>query len=368
MARTQFFIAPFHMESGSQISRKAEIYEDTRRRMAEFNRKTAGEGGMPVLLRQYGIGEGRKFGTIVSVERLMDAFMRDPTDSTTNFLWGLMQASDPREVLKSHKEALALVKQLHDLGHDVFVQDHDDPARAKFVSAARMAGADVIEPTEREQSEREERSLLSGLYSGFAWARDQHVKIDDSYERPIKDFLSLARGVQHMFGEGGGMLQVAPKGWLVLNHVLSDPRVLKYAKNGHDFHPMPNGLQYDTTFSQMFGTPFYNSVPHLDFNLGAVPEKKVLAVCPHYYSENEKAVDLAVRHFGLTKVMVPEEEASRHPAGFLPLGNGAALVDSGAPKFIARLRKAGVKVVPTALPLDSMIVNKATLHCLFNEL
>ena len=72
-------------------------------------------------------------------------------------------------------------------------------------------------------------------------------------------------------------------------------------------------------------------------------------------------------NLGLKIVTVPDEEADRHPANFLPLGNNKVLVDSGAPKFIEKLREAGVEVIPTVVPLNAMLVNKGGLHCLFNE-
>ena len=143
--------------------------------------------------------------------------------------------------------------------------------------------------------------------------------------------------------------------------------MLHYARKGFAFHPLPHGEFFDKVSTDLLGRKIFWRHSHIDLVVGAIPEKRILAVDPHYYQSNRAGIDRMVTAVRSKLVLVPEQEAERHPACFLPLGGGKVLVDSGAPKFIAELRKAGAKVIPTAVPLDHLMELKGGLHCLFNE-
>ncbi len=325
-------------------------------------------GGMRAALAATGLVRQARFGAVVDTIDLFDGhkLARDPI---RQFLFQAYQVGNPGQVRKAQIESLHIVRQLKKLGHPVFISDFGDPRHSIFIRAAIRGGANRL-PTDTTESRehRELHEIMQGTYGGMGWARDGHVYIGGKLEKPEKSVRALASGKMHFFGEGGGMIQVGPKEWLITKYIARDPRVKKYESKGFKFIEVPDGLHYDPTLSELMQTPIFNSAPHIDFNFGAIPEKKVVAVCPNYSSEHKLTVQLLERNLGVTIVEVPEEEAKRHPANFLPLGEGKVLVDSGAPKFIERLRQAGVEVNPTAVPLDYILANKDGLHCLFNEI
>ena len=293
----------------------------------------------------------------------------DPRKELSKTLIFLYSIADPKKVAKANEEILSLVRQLHSLGHEVRIKDFGDGHHRDFIRLAVKAGA-LRQPADALEAKDHSRmsDFLEEHFPSKTWARDYHVKIDGKLEKP-GDVLDNDADQDSVFGEGGAMVQVGPKEWLVAKHIMGGgSRVKKYEQRGHVFFPMPDSLLFDKTLSELFDSPVYFRVPHIDLSLGGIPERKVVAVCPNYYSEHKLSVQFMEQKLGVTTVEVPKEEADRNPANFLPLGSGRVLVDSGAPKFIQRLKEAGIEAIPTVVPLDSLLVNKGGLHCLFNEL
>lgn len=183
----------------------------------------------------------------------------------------------------------------------------------------------------------------------------------------MKDLASLLFGPSHFFGEGGSIVQVGPKEFAAAEHLKQDPRLEAYERRGYKFHMMPNGAVFDGVFSDLFGMKVYSTTSHLDLSLGGIPEKRIVAISPHYYNDHKMSAKLMQKNLGVTLVEVPEAEADRHPQNFLPLGRGRVLVDGGSPRFIHQLKNAGIEAIPTEVPLNALIDLKGGLHCLFNE-
>ncbi len=343
-----------------------------RNAMNERVRKLA-PGGLAAELERHGVGARRDYGLLVDMEGLAGRALRSGHTPVSRTMLELFNLAEPKPTVGAMREVLAAIGQLTSMGHKVNVQDLGKAEHIEYLSKAREAGAGV-RPADAEVVGD---SLTKGKESAW-WARDQYTKIGDAKERPSVELapkrpltriemLMGASPPSTLFGEGGMMVQVGPKEFAVSELVTRDPRVKDYEKKGWSFHPMPFGIHPLRTMSDMLDMKIYNRTSHIDFNLGGIPELKVLAVCPRYYKENGEAVDALATRFGLRKVMVPAEEADRHPANFLPLGGGKVLVDSGSPKFIKRLEKAGVTVVPTAAPLDNLPALKGGIRCMFNE-
>ncbi len=368
-AKRVFLLVPFITDSRRQIREKLKSYNEVKSRIGAANGALRAVGGVGRIFEGLGIARRTRFGTILDITNLPPLPSGSPVGQFLHIVFKLYQAVDPTENRKAHLESLKLVQQLTNLGHEVRIHDLGDARHRVFIRAAVRAGAKKhLADAEDVREHSQMRTVLEGVFAGLTWARDRHVRIEGRLEKPISVLASMASGKEHFFGEGGSIVQVGPKEWVVAKVVLQDPRIETYKEKGHQFYAMPDGIQYDKTLSDLLDASIYNSTPHIDFNIGGIPEKRIVAVCPRYLSEHRLSVQLMAEKLGVKIVEVPKEEADRHPASFLPLGNGRVLVDSGAPKFIERLREAGVDVVPTMVPLDSLLVNKGGLHCLFNEL
>ncbi len=366
-APKEFRINPFPSDPAPLRRAKTREFPLLVQTIDGLHHDTRAMGGLKTALTQEGILSARRFGHVFDEVKMVS----DPhalSDPLQRFFIQLNHVSHPQDQHRSHVESLQLIRQLISLGFRVSTPQTEDPRHAVFLRAAQRAGA-KIEPMDADEkrNERARREAIGDVYPGMIWARDEHVKIAGKTEKPRNSISDMISGQTHLFGEGGAMVQIAPKVWAVSQYILNDPRVKKYEKQGHQFIAVPDGFHYDRTMSLLLRTPIYNQTPHIDFNLGAIPEKRVLAVCPHYRSEHRLTVDLLEKNFKMNVVEVPKEEADRHPQNFLPLGNGRVLVDAGAPRFIEALQKAGVHAIPTAVPLDTLLVSKGGLHCLFNE-
>jgi hypothetical protein len=357
-----FVMAPFRAESRAEVRESEAIYREGRelfRRMASVK-----HGGVDLqrILQHFGVAEMKSYGLVLNTLGRFTELMRDPTAGTLfKTIWKLHNSADPSVTRRAQADSLKLIRQLRGLGFQVRVQDYGDRSHALFLRAARGAGAAPF------KSER-----LSNISTGMIWARDQWVKIGGRRVKPRADLRSLLRaglsGRSGSFGEGGAIVPVGLKNFLIAENLKSDPRVANYEKAGFKFHKMPFGAQFDRALTDLLGFRVFTVSNHLDLFFGAVPERGVLAVDPRYYREHKLSVQLLEDSLKPKKgVFVPEAEADHHPVNFLPLGDGRVLVDCGAPQFIEELRKAGVEVIPTVVPMDAMLENKGGLHCLFNE-
>lgn len=329
----------------------------------------AEQGGMSKVLRFFRLGTKEPFGSLMRFEDVDPSHVRAASQQSPflgrllRSLVELLNVVNPVDQKEAVHETLRMIRQLHALGHPVLVHDYGDPEHERFIRKAKREGA-TVQPADAD--ELREYNYLKSETRGIQFARDHHVLIDGQMVK--RGFRSSDGEKNRQFGEGGSMIQVGDRDWLIDRAVKSDPRVARFESLGHRFHVVPSGFHYAPLFSHFFGEPIYNGMSHIDFNLGSIPEKKIIAVCPNYRSKYPEAVAFFREGLGLTVVEVPQEEADRHPAGFLPLGQGRVLVDKGAPLFIRRLEAAGAQVVPTAVPLDTLLAKKSSLHCLFNEL
>lgn len=377
-----FVIAPF-MHAGSQGHAK-EIgkWEGTQGLTRELMAICEGNAGVPEMLSLMGVAEIKPQGLIVNH---LD-FLGPKTEPTLALLletmFPIFNCQNPHHFQKAHQESLVIVRQLIELGHLVKVQDPGVANREPFIQAAESRGAQRT-PCPSNQH----------LQNNTIWARDQWVKIGKKKEyvenpdeligdmnailaqasRRGGDFPKetlmnrLASFKSSFFGEGGSMVPVAPKGFAIAAEINQDPRTEVYEGKGYQFQTMPRGAMYDLAASALLDTRVYTITNHVDLLIGALPERKIVAIDPYYYKNRRLSVDLLVNNFDLTPIFVPETEADRHPANFLPLGRGRVLVDSGAPEFIQMLSEAGATVIPTGVPLDYLMGLKGALRCLFNE-
>lgn len=366
--KRKFMLIPLSDTPDSIIDREAARYDLTRRDFRQTMKPFRLRGGVGPVFTQIGVGGSASCGAIVDIEKLTDLALTHQHPDAEHFLEAY-QTFDIKRFKAANEEIFAVIKQLKNLGHRVSLEKEPHAKSPIFTSEALKAGAELRIQNAQDAANYGMHDAIGKQFgAGNVWARDRHVKIDGEIEKPVDDYDLIRAGFLHVFGEGGAMVQVGPKEWVVADYIMHDPRIEQYTKKGHTFHVMPFGLMHDYSFTDLLGEPVFVHSPHLDFNLGGIPEKKVVAVCPHYMNHNGSNVKGMVEKLGLTLVEVPKEEANRHPANFLPLGNGQVLVDSGAPKFIQRLKDAGVHAIPTVKPLDNILIHKGGLHCLFNEL
>ena len=357
-----FLIAPFPVQSRREIKRGRESYrwilEHLTPKFIE-HRGPQGEDFSESICKT-GVGKRRAHGLLLNYPKLVQRVPEPEIYSR------MFSACDPEVARAAEREILATIKQLHSIGHGVSVMGSNERSQRIFIRAAMRHGAKSVEakPLDHWDSDIDMQAVLPSM----RWARDEYVRIGTKKERPNRDIRHVLTVPEpHYFGEGGKMIQIGPKDFAIHKSIAGDPRIGKYESMGFRFFPLPEAFVYDRNLSELMGTKIYLTHGHIDLVLGGVPERRVVAVDPRYYKEHKMSLQLLERNAGVRLVEVPEEEADRHPACFLPLGRGRVLVDRGAPKFIKRLRKAGATVVPTTVPLDSLLAFRGGLHCLFNE-
>jgi hypothetical protein len=348
--RKSFVITPFAVDTRREIVSKSAYYRETKRLTGQLMGSRAERRRFIGLLKSQGIAEEKKYGLVIKALPKLSEHPEPPL----RVIGVLLEAQHPELTREAQLESIRIIRQLRGLGHWVGVQRIGERDRKAFIRLAQRAGATITKcPAGWKAQER------------TYWARDQWVKIGMRLEAPQRALHQ--RGVYHAFGEGGTMVQVGPREFAVYRGIAKDPRLAKYQRGGYKFELMPEGIIFERVLSDLLGTRVYSATPHIDLSIGAVPEKRVVGVDPNYYSDNKASVERMVKNFKAKLVQVPREEADRHPANFLLLGNGKVLVDSGAKRFIQMLEGAGVTVVPTAVPLNALISLKGGLRCLFNE-
>jgi len=356
-----FVMAPFDAHKRRELNRRGEMYEDLRRMASALTRKGAGEINFQQVLEKMGLGQRKRYGFLFNTLKLPELFPDRRFGEFARILHAFTATSDPLASRRAKIESLQLIRQLKSLGFKMHIQDPGEADREMFVRAARKAGASVVQVPSRMK--------IPG--TGTFWARDQYVKLGNEKVRPKTDphhlLENVITGNQHFFGEGGTMVQIGPKTFAIHKRKLKDPRLKQYEKKGYVFHPMPDSFLFDQPLSDLFGFRIFTINDHIDFVMGGIPERSIVGVDPRYYAESRMSFHFMEQNYGTKLVTVPIEEADRHPASFLPLGGGRALVDSGAPGFIEALREAGAKPIPTVVPLDNLLQLKGSLHCLFNE-
>jgi hypothetical protein len=357
-----FIMAPFRPEPKSAINEKSSSFVKMKRLLMRDLGRSGGHQQFFKSLVVTRIASTKKHGIVIDMNTVASNLHHPLLGPICTAIFQLYQVQNPVLNRAAQLESLKIVKQLKGLGFRVGIQNSKEKPQSIFVRAATRQGAVKVKANPNEIILPEK---LKQLKVGFTWARDQWVKIGGKRERPAADLLSLFEG--KTFGEGGNSVQVGPKEFLIAEEVADDPRIEKYQRKGYKFQFVPNGHVFDPVLSDILKRKIYTSAQHIDFSVGGIPDKKILAVDPRYLNEHKLGIQMIQQNFGLKVVEVPEEEADRHPANFLPLGNGKVLVDSGAPKFIERLRTAGAIVIPTAVPLNHILSNKGGLHCLFNE-
>jgi len=365
-----FVTAPFRVTHKAIIRRNAKDFSLLRERMREVGRVRYGNVGFPELMSIMGFGTIKRHGLILDPEALVPLLTaptsRDPATEAFRHIANTFNVGDSEKNRQAQVESLKIIKQLHSLGYPIKIQDSRLQEHRGYINAAERAGAVKVPSTLVESPLQ--KHVRENILPRMIWARDQWVKMGKKKITIGKSDASLLRD-NHIFGEGGTAVPIGPREFAIAQNVYdADPRIPKLEREGYKFHPMPDGEVYDVIMSDLFGHKIYTTNNHIDFVLGGVPEKKVVAIDPRYLKEHRLAIDLMKRNMGIRGVVeVPEEEADRHPACFLPLGNGKVMIDKGAPKFIKRMREAGVRVIPTAVPLNSLLSLKGGLHCLFNE-
>lgn len=367
-AKTRFVIAPLTEYGKPENPKKTDDYA----RMREHFRKVSSGKGFDAMFELIGLGHRDGRTLVFDVLNFHQKMAQAPPFAAPLFetFWSLFNVVDPSTKSAFFEEVFAVIRQVVELGHEVKV--HYVPGDRDAMPFVEAVGKLGVKPEIKPLSAAERLFAQLKQFGvvapqGSTWARDRWVKIDGKKEETTVTMGPGGRPDIRPFGEGGTMLSIDKKAFVAAEEVFKDPRVDFYRRRGFEFYAMPHGLMFEPAMTDLMGRRVCSTHNHVDLFFGAEPTKRVWGADPFYYKKNWGPMDRMALVRGATIVEVPEEEADRHPACLLPLGDGRALVDAGAPGFIERLRGAGLEVVPTAKPLNHFIHNKAGLHCLFNE-
>lgn len=372
MKKRSFVMNPMQTFSRDQIRQDKIWYDDHKRELR--NRIGPHYDDLEQIVTATNVGEMTKHGLIVDSGALAVLPTIDhPIAKVLSPLFDIFNRVDPSVVPKAQEEILATVGQLRDLGHEVHINDFGDESHDPYIRAALQKGAKRRQPDPEVKDYYDFHQRVGGVLEvqGDPWARDDYSMIGDEKVFPDKRVHEMDPDspLTTMLGSGGGLVPVAPKTFAISEAFAEDPRIKGFEKKGFTFYSMPEGLVHAKSLTDFLGRDVYARTTHIDHSIGAVPEKKVPVVDPLYFDQHKFSVQNLVDNHGLKRpITVPKEEAHRLSANFLNLGDGRVLVDKGSPKLIAKLRKEGVDVVESVMPLDFLPHLRGGLRCMFNEL
>ncbi|HZX20505.1 MAG TPA: hypothetical protein VFF13_05820 [archaeon] len=358
--RRFFVVTPFTVQKRARLNESQRQFESLKR-ISRQNLESGATRRMLSELEKIGVVSYRDPGYVIDSAKLDECMLSvegkknigrhfdKRQEFALDYISRGLLTINPALVRTAMLESLKVINQMAKFGYDIRVQSFGDSQTVQFVRSALRAGS--------KEHKIDPSTFLSRATTTVPWARDQHTIINENIVYPKHP---------SVFGEGGTMVQVAPQEFLVSQGMKNDPVLKKYERQGITFHFFPDVPFFERALSELLGVDCYLLQNHIDYMVGAVPEKSVIAVDETYYNTNKTAFR-KIKGKGFKFVFVPREEARRHPANFLPLGNGKALVDSGTPKFIKKLSDAGVEVIPTVIPIDTMLVLRGGLRCFINE-
>jgi hypothetical protein len=357
MPKRGFFIhAPPHETLAANKERRREhrMRMDARPRSADFT-------AIFRSICSQGLGKFFHGGFVLDHEAILE-YLGNKTERGRHLTdldrayYGLMDdyeqmLNEPRESKKAAVDKIKIIQQLIGLGHPVEVRHKNQ--NPPFVRLATSIGA-----------QKKYYAIGKNIRDRTFWARDEMTRMRGT---------TIIRTLENPFSEGGRLVLAAEEKEheiYFVNDALYEhypAEVLELEKKGVRFIPVPGGLAYQRGLSSASNSEVYFMLPHIDYSIGAIPEKKIVAVDSLWAQMNLNPMH-EIAKIAHKVVLVPRGESRRNPANFLPLGGNKVLVDSGSPEFIRELGKAGAEVIPTVIPLDNITLHQGGLHCLFNEL
>jgi len=355
-----FVIAPFPVVSAGLSKLRKHSYVKVKEYFRNIAAESFGGYSFSQFVEVYGVGKQTTQGLVIDYGRVNQHLVNDPADVFCGLLHTAKVTHNANVRKKAYVEVIQVMKQLHAMGHQLHIQNSNVPENKIFIKAAMKNGANLVNEFIRDP-------MHGDISYKVWWARDQWVTIGSVREPHQYTYNKKTGGKEGDFGEGGTVVQIGAKNFAIADGIQNNPRLKKYKEKGYIFQPMPDCLAFDTVLSDLFGMRILQTSNHIDYVLGGIPEKKIVAVDSIYAREHKMSMSFLEQNTGVKIVTAPMEESDRHSVNFLPLGKGRVFVDKGCPKFIAKLRKTGVTVIPTVVPMDNLRDLKGGLHCLFNE-
>lgn len=259
-------------------------------------------------------------------------------------------------------ERLAIIKQLSELGYRVIVpnQTYDYPRFdgkyffpiADFLNEAKKYGARVIRTNRPSHLSTE-------------WQRDFMTYVGEKrviakqYSQPTE---SSRRTQNSSLSQGGNLVQLNANTYFFQAEDVTEAVRNEAEKNGAILIPIKTQSQP----RYHFATDRYDPAPHVDLSLNVIPGQRVVLVDREILALNP-TLSILLRNKGYNTVVTPKSEERFAPANFIHLDKNQILVNSKAVKTIQLLRKMGVQVVSSAVPIEANLAQEGSLRC-FSQL
>ena len=253
-------------------------------------------------------------------------------------------------------ERISVIRQLSALGYAIAVPDYG------------ISSENILQRVREYSKVFKARSPVTGTLgttkeypSSLLWARDLWQKLEG------KRVMRFRPNGMNNAGEGGLIVPVNNRNFIVSEVLKNNPTILELEKMGHRFYFMKDGMQFNPNLSKVFSINVYNTIDHVDLFVG-IAGNMMLIQESYFIGQNKTLLGKAAKDNKLQILFVPHEEERLHPSNFLVLDRNKILMNKGAEKTIALLRTNGVDVVPTTVPMQANLRFGGSIRCFVNEL
>ena len=266
-----------------------------------------------------------------------------------------MFGHQPDISIRINNERLSVIKQLSRLGYRVAIPEYGFTARGVLDKArpyARIFKATI--PILAKYGKSTE------VHGSAAWTRDLWQRFGDIRIR------RFTRNGTNAAGEGGMSVVFGERCAMASNDLRNEPIIGVLSANGYSLYFLKDGMQLEPNLSRVLSVDTYMSINHIDLFAGVAGN--TLLVDRDYYNNNWSVLKKASKEKGLELVYVPDKEANFYPANFLPLTENRIIMDVRAAETISLLRKNGVEVIPTDMPMEVNMSAGGGIRCFVNVL
>lgn len=264
-------------------------------------------------------------------------------------------------------ERLAIIKQLIDLGFQVAVPNKSYEYHGgtrpssnkafpieKFLSQAKEEGARII-PTTRPGPIATD--WIRDFMTFVGKKRYLSVQpLGSARQQPV----STRRSYNHSLSEGGNLVQLDARTYFFQAEHLNSALADEVRKQGIKLIPIKTREEASLSLGKE------RPAPHVDLSLNVIPGKRVVLLDQDIVKLNPSLSDF-LRQRQYQMVLTPKSEERWAPANFMHLGKNQIMVNAAAKETIRLLRKQGVEVVESAVPIKHNLGLDGSLRC-FSQL